>query len=68
VLGYLASESSSINYWGYIYIVIYNVIFILPMLAIAIAIAFGYKDLATMKEYREVHVEKLHLITGILML
>lgn len=68
VLGYLASESESINIWGYIYIVIYNLIFILPMLAIAIAIAFGYKDLATMKEYREVHVEKLHLLTGILML
>lgn len=68
VLGYLASESENINAWGYIYIIIYNVIFILPMLAIALMIAFGYKDLAEMKEYRELNVEKLHLITGVLML
>jgi len=68
VLGYLASESTSINTWWYIYILTYNIIFILPMLAIAWAIAFGYKDLSEMKEYRALNVEKLHLITGLLML
>ncbi|MFK7780171.1 MAG: hypothetical protein QM490_03400 [Candidatus Gracilibacteria bacterium] len=68
VLGYLASESVKINTWGYIYILIYNIIFIIPMIVITIMIAFGYKDISELKEYKELNVEILHLITGVIML
>lgn len=68
VLWYLASESSKITTWGYIYILIYNIIFIIPMVIITIIIAFGYKDVWELKEYKELNVEKLHLITWIIML
>ncbi len=68
VLWYLAAESSSINTWGYIYILIYNLIFIVPMIVIMIMIAFGYKDISELKEYKELNVEKLHLITWVIML
>lgn len=67
VLWYLASESATINMWWYIYIIIYNIIFILPMLAIALVVAFG-KKISELKEYKELHVEKLHLITWVIML
>ena len=68
VLGYLASESAIINTWGYIYILIYNLIFIIPMIIITLLIWLGYKWVAELREYKELNVEKLHLITWVIML
>lgn len=68
VLGYLASESSNINTWWYIYIFIYNVIFIIPMVIISIIISFGYKNISELREYKELNVKVLHLITWAIML
>lgn len=68
ILWYLAAESNDINTWWYIYILIYNIIFIIPMIIIAIMIAFWYKDISELKEYKELNVEKLHLITWVIML
>lgn len=68
VLGYLASESATINFWWYIYILIYNLIFIIPMIIITLLIWLGYKWVAELREYKELNVEKLHLITWVIML
>lgn len=68
VLGYLASESATINTWGYIYILIYNLIFIIPMIIITLLIWLGYKWIWELREYKELNVEKLHLITWVIML
>jgi len=68
VLWYLAAESSDINIWWYIYIVVYNLLFIIPMVIIAILIWFGYKSVNELKELKEVNVENVHLITWVIML
>ena len=68
VLWYLASGSDVLNTWGYIYILIYNIIFILPMILISFIVSKWYKWIAELKEYKELNVEKLHLITWIIML
>lgn len=68
ILGYLASESANVNTWWYIYILIYNIIFIIPMIVIALVVAFGYKNIGELREYKEMNVEKLHLITWVIML
>lgn len=70
VLSYLASESATatINTWWYIYIIIYNLIFIIPMIVIALLIWFGFKNVWELKEYKELNVEKMHLITWIIMI
>lgn len=68
VLGYLASESETINTWWYIYILIYNLIFIIPMIIITLLIGLWYKWVAELREYKELNVEKLHLVTWIIML
>lgn len=68
VLSYLAAESATISTWGYIYIFIYNLIFIIPMIVIALLIWFGFKNVWELKEYKELNVEKMHLITWIIMI
>lgn len=68
VLWYLASESSVLNIWWYIYITIYNIIFIIPMVIIAILVAFWFKNISELKEYKAINVERMHLITWFIML
>jgi len=68
VLWYLASESSSINLAWYIYMFIYNLIFILPMIIITLIIWLWVKEIDDLKEYKEYHKENIHLIVWIMML
>jgi cytochrome c biogenesis protein CcdA len=42
ILGYLSAESQTLNSRGYLYLTIYNLIFVLPMVAIALLIGLGY--------------------------
>ena len=68
ILTYLASESSTINLMWYIYLLIYNIIFIIPFLIITFLVYFGIKSVAEMKEYREYYTREIHLVIGLLML
>lgn len=61
ILSYLASESASINLMGYIYLLIYNLIFITPFLIITLLISLGTADIASLKEYREMYKQEIHL-------
>lgn len=68
ILTYLASESNSINLMGYIYLLIYNLIFITPFLIITFIVYLGIKDVAELKEYREYYTREIHLVIWLLML
>lgn len=68
ILSYLASESASINMMGYIYLLIYNLIFITPFVIITLLVSLGSADIATLKEYREMYKQEIHLAVWILML
>jgi cytochrome c biogenesis protein CcdA len=68
VLWYLATENNSIQLWWYIYLIIYNIIFVLPMIIITIMISFWYIWIATLMEIKEEKTELIHLIVWILML
>ena len=68
IIGLLSSESEQINLWCYIYLLVYNIIFIIPMFIIMYLVAFGVKDIAELKEMKELNVEKMHLVTWIIML
>ena len=68
IIGLLSSESEQINLWWYIYLLVYNIIFIIPMFIIMYLVAFGVKDIAELKEMKELNVEKMHLVTWIIML
>ncbi len=69
ILSYLSSESWTITRaMGYIYLFIYNLIFITPFLLITLVVYFGIKDVSELKEYREYYTREIHLLVGILML
>ena len=52
---------------GILYLLLYNFIFILPLLAITLAVHFGYTTTARAERWRSERLGKLHLISGILM-
>lgn len=65
VLGLLAENPVDLQLiW---YLVIYNLVFILPMLIITFAVAFGLK-VDTVARLREQHIDKLHLVAGLILI
>ena len=68
ILGYLASESKNLNLWWYIYLLVYNIIFVLPMIVIAVLVWFGFKSAEELAKIKKKNTRLIHLIVGILML
>jgi len=62
ILGYLASESSVVSTWGLIYLIVYNLIFILPMILITLIVGFGVKSAEELASFRHKNVKLIHLI------
>lgn len=48
------------------YLLLYNLIFVLPMTAIAFLVFFGTKKIEDISDWRDKNVRKMHLISGIL--
>ncbi len=53
---------------GIIYLLLYNFIFVLPLLVITGAVHFGFTTTARAERWRSARLGKLHLISGIVML
>lgn len=68
ILGYLSSETQAIDNWGYLYLFIYNLFFILPMVIITFIVAFGKRSIEELELYRDDKIETIHLWVWILML
>jgi cytochrome c biogenesis protein CcdA len=49
------------------YLLVYNVIFVLPMIGITLIIFFGTKNIKDISDWRNTNVRKMHLASGILM-
>lgn len=64
VLGLLAESPGDLGLLTYL--VIYNLVFVLPMIAITLAVAFGLK-VDTVARLRDQHIDKLHLIAGLIL-
>ena len=68
ILWYLSAESSSLNHRGYVYLLVYNLIFILPMLVIAGLVEFGYATVDHLAKIKHEKTKLIHLIVWLLML
>ena len=52
---------------GLLYLLLYNFIFILPLLVITCAVHFGYTTTARAERWRSARLGKLHLVSGVVM-
>jgi cytochrome c biogenesis protein CcdA len=68
ILWYLSSENQTLNMRGYIYLTVYNLIFVIPMVAIACLIGFGYSTAEKIGQFKNKNTRLIHLIVGLLML
>ncbi|MBU1048827.1 cytochrome c biogenesis CcdA family protein [Candidatus Bipolaricaulota bacterium] len=66
ILALLSKNSTQVGE-GLWYLALYNFIFILPLLAITLAVHFGYTTTARAERWRSARLGKLHLASGILM-
>jgi cytochrome c biogenesis protein CcdA len=48
------------------YLLIYNLIFVIPMIAISLIIFFGTKQIEDISDWKDKNVRTLHLVSGIL--
>lgn len=66
ILGLLAKVTT---FWrGFGYLVLYNFIFIIPMLVITFSVAFGITTTEKAEEWRQRKLKILHLIAGIILI
>lgn len=68
VLMLLGAESSELNHLGFFYLLLYNLIFILPMLVITFMVGTGYTSAEVIGKFKNQHTKLIHLIVGLLML
>jgi len=52
---------------GILYLLLYNFIFVLPLIAITLAVHFGFTTTARAERWRSARLGKLHLVSGIVM-
>ncbi len=68
ILWYLASESSSVNKRWLIYLIVYNIIFVLPMILITLLVSLWVKSAEDLASFRHKNIKLIHLIVWLLML
>jgi cytochrome c biogenesis protein CcdA len=65
ILALISKDATKLQ--GIWYLLFYNVIFVLPLIAITLAVHFGYTTTARAERWRSARLGKLHLASGILM-
>ncbi len=67
-LAVLAIISKAVTFQAMSYLIVYNLIFVLPMAIITLAIYFGYTTVEKIGETKEKYIKQIHLISGIVLL
>jgi glutaredoxin len=63
----LAIISKAVTLNAIFYLLLYNVIFVLPMVIIAGAVYFGYTTVEKVGEAKEKYIKQIHLLSGIIL-
>lgn len=68
ILWYLSAESKELHTRWYIYLLVYNLIFVLPMVIIALLVSFWYSTVDKLAKLKHTNTKLIHLIVWLLML
>jgi len=52
---------------GILYLLLYNLIFVLPLIAITLGVHFGFTTTARAERWRSARLGKLHMVSGVIM-
>ncbi len=63
----LAMVSKAVTLQSFTYLVVYNLVFILPMVLITFAVYFGYTTVEKVGDAREKYIRQIHLVSGVLL-
>ena len=63
----LAMISKAVTLNTMFYLVLYNFVFILPMIVITLGIYFGYTTVEKMGDFREKYIKQIHLFSGMIL-
>jgi cytochrome c biogenesis protein CcdA/glutaredoxin len=66
ILGLLARTETRLH--AMLWLVLYNIVFVFPMIAITLAVYFGLTTAEKAEEWRTSHLRMLHLIAGVIIL
>ncbi len=61
----IIAKGATAEYIGYL--ILYNIIFILPMLIVTLAIYFGYTTVENVGEAKDRYIRQIHLVSGIIL-
>jgi cytochrome c biogenesis protein CcdA len=64
----LAMLAHTVTAQALIYLVVYNIVFVLPMIVIALAIYYGKTSVETIEQFKNEKVREIHLFSGIILL
>ncbi len=67
ILWFLSSQERNLHLWWYIYLIVYNLIFILPMVAIALLVSLWYASVDKLAKIKYEKTQLIHLIVWLLM-
>lgn len=68
ILGYLRANELDARLWWYIYLIVYNLIFVSPMVIIAFLIGLGYSTADKIWAFKNKNTRLIHLIMWVVML
>ncbi|MEW5996174.1 MAG: hypothetical protein AB1657_01105 [Candidatus Micrarchaeota archaeon] len=63
----LAMVSKAATLQTLTYLLVYNLVFILPMIAITLAVYFGYATVEQIGDAKEKYIRQIHLVSGIIL-
>ena len=61
----IIAKGATAEYIGYL--ILYNVIFVLPMIIVTLAIYFGYTTVEKVGDAKERYIRQIHLVSGIIL-
>lgn len=68
ILGFLSSQSKELHTRWFFYLVVYNLLFVLPMVIIALLVGFGRASVDKLAKIKHQNMKAIHLIVWLLML
>jgi len=63
----LGMISKAVTIQSLTYLIVYNIVFILPMVAITLGVFFGYASVEQIGDAKDKYIRQIHLASGVIL-